>query len=183
MLIHISIYNTLLISNSYHSASFRILEHDTLDKYWFLAIFQKRLMLELGLLLIEKYIFSFKEMHFKMSFRELVATLSWLQCVDNLLSSLNECLGGSLHSHPKRVFSGFRLRPGAPFLKPNPSMNKQLHPLWSVGLNYLSFPKLQRCNRNFTPHITGHVITYPFLLKGLILVSYFFELDPSGADK
>ena len=29
----------------------------------------------------------------------------------------------------------------------NPSMDKQLHPLWSVGWNYLSIPKLQRCNR------------------------------------
>ena len=32
----------------------------------------------------------------------------------------------------------------------NPNMDKQLHPLQSVGWNYLSIP-----------HITGHVITYP----------------------
>ena len=29
----------------------------------------------------------------------------------------------------------------------NPSMDKWVHSLWSVGSNYLSIPKLQRCNR------------------------------------
>ena len=29
----------------------------------------------------------------------------------------------------------------------NPSMDKLFHPLWSVWWNYVSIPKLQRCNR------------------------------------
>ena len=51
----------------------------------------------------------------------------------------------------------------------NPSMDMYSHPLWSVGWNYLSFHKLQRCTRwsllidkqfSTVPHFTRQVITY-----------------------
>ena len=49
-------------------------------------------------------------------------------------------------------------------------MDKQLLPLYSVGWNYLSIPKLQRCNRQglgmewkiyFILHCIGCMVTYP----------------------
>ena len=41
----------------------------------------------------------------------------------------------------------------------NPSMDKRPHAQQSEGWNYLSIPKLQRCN--FIPHFIMDVITYP----------------------
>ena len=45
----------------------------------------------------------------------------------------------------------------------NPSMDKQLHPLYNVGWNNLSIPKLQQCDcwslewiSNFIPYLIGH---------------------------
>ena len=49
-------------------------------------------------------------------------------------------------------------------------MDKWLHPLWNVGWNYLSIPKLQRNGStvevwewlsNFIPHFIMNIITYP----------------------
>ena len=62
-------------------------------------------------------------------------------------------------------------------------MAKYLHPLWSVGWNYLSIPKLQRLHRwslgmakQFHPKLYW---TYTYLSRLVLKLNYISKMDPS----
>ena len=64
-------------------------------------------------------------------------------------------------------------------------MDNQLHPLWSVGWNHLSIPKLQRCNRwrletDKLQYIPRNMHTVTALLCFVVVIHWLIFPYPSG---